>query len=188
MKERQVTVCRNIWNEEKLRSFLEGTFASLLVQFGWKSAEQRAGMVSFFSKALDFSKYRNEVEITFSGCRFFFLDVVDTDLHFNESNRVVGPRGNLAPLQNSTIVGLEIYPQDHSEIAQSAKAFFAESAPQGFKGSYLGNHETHSVVWAFIDQRRFRARTEKLQVPVVSTREWVAKKMAEYGEVPGGNQ
>ena len=188
MKERQVTVRRNIWDEEKLRSFHEGTLASLLVQFGSSPAEERVEIVSYFSQALDFSKYRNEVAVTFSGYQFFFLDVVDTELHSDEFNRVVGPRGNSALLQNSTIVGLEIYPQDHSEIAQSAKAFFAESAPQGFKGSYLGNHETHSVVCAFIDQRRFRARTEKLQVPVVSTREWVAKKMAEYGEVPGGNQ
>jgi len=188
MKERQVNVRRNIWNEGKLRSFLEGTLASLLAHFGPNTLEEREETVSNFSKACDFSKTRNEVAVTFSGNRFFFLDLLEDELHSDEFNRVVGPSGKRAQLENAPIVGLEIHRQDHTEIAQDVKHFFSENAHREFKGVCLENHETHSVVWAIVDQKRFRDRTEKLRVPVLSTRVWVANRMAVFGEVLGGNQ
>ena len=188
MKERYVTVSRTIWNEEKLRSLLMRTLASMLVQFGSNTLEEREETVSNFSKACDFSKIRNEVAVTFSGYQFFFSDLVEDELHFDDFNRVVGPSGQRAQLENAPIVGLEIHRQGHTEIAQDIKLFFADNAHRGFKGVCLENHETHSVVWAIVDQKRFRDRTRKLSVPVLSTREWVANRMAEFGEVLGGNQ
>jgi len=46
------------------------------------SLEEREETVSNFSKACDFSKTRNEVAVTFSGNRFFFLDLLLLPLDF----------------------------------------------------------------------------------------------------------